>query len=238
MEVLSIGDTHGNNVLERVKELVPKYDKIIFVGDYVDSFTLDNITINKNLIDLIEFKKENLDKVILLLGNHDLHYLYDEMIHRCTGYRPEVKFDLQDIFKNNKQLFQLAFQIDNYIWTHAGITTGWYEYRFSKFLKDKEEKPLADQLNLAFDLYEKTLFDVGWRRGGIQDVGGPLWADKIELINNPLKNYHQIVGHTRLENIRTIYKDEHTSITFIDVIENHKKENEQLDKKSFHSIRI
>ena len=90
MEVLSIGDTHGNNVLERVKELVPKYDKIIFVGDYVDSFTLDNITINKNLIDLIEFKKENLDKVILLLGNHDLHYLYDEMIHRCTGYRPEV----------------------------------------------------------------------------------------------------------------------------------------------------
>ena len=240
MNTLSIGDTHGNFVLDDVKRVMDKHDKIIFVGDYVDSFTLDNPTINKNLCDLIEFKKENEDKVVLLLGNHDLQYMYNNDIHRCSGYRPEIRFDLFDIFNNNKDVFQIAFQIDNYLWTHAGINTGWYKYRFNKFIKKNNLKDMliVDQLNFAFESYEETLFDVGHWRGGYLDVGGPFWADKRELINNPLKGYHQIVGHTRVKDYTTNYKNNDTSVTFIDVIESHIENFEFLRENSFYSSRI
>lgn len=239
MKILSIGDLHGNFVLDNVKSLIDKYDKIVFMGDYVDSFTLNNLTINKNLYDLIEFKKANSDKVVLLLGNHDLQYLFTNSIHRCSGYRPEIRFDLYDIFNKNKELFQIAYQKDNYLWTHAGVHTGWYKQRFNKFLVKNNLKHLniVDQLTHAFKLYEESLFDVGWRRGGMYDIGGPFWCDKAELLSNPLRGYHQIVGHTRVEYPRTIYTHNDTSVTFIDVIENHIQNFGYLKESSFYYLK-
>lgn len=238
MNILSIGDTHGNSVLDDIKKVMDKYDKIVFIGDYVDSFTLDNLTINKNLYDLIEFKKENPDKVILLWGNHDIQYLFPSKIHLCSGYRPEVNIDLYDIFHKNKDLFQVAYQKDNYIWTHAGVTIGWYKYRFHKFRKNHDIETISDQLNLAFDLYEESLFDVGYRRGGSYDVGGPFWADKAEMLKSPLEGYHQIVGHSKVEDHRTVYTHNDASVTFIDVIENHLRKYEYLRKNSFYPLKI
>lgn len=238
MNILSIGDLHGNFVLDNVKSLIDKYDKIVFMGDYVDSFTLSNLTINKNLYDLIEFKKANSNKVVLLLGNHDLQYLFTDSIHRCSGYRPEMRFDLYDIFNKNKELFQMVYQKDNYLWTHAGIHTGWYKQRFNKFRKEHDIESISDQLNTAFELYEESLFDVGWYRGGIYDVGGPFWADKKEMTTNPLREYYQIVGHTRIDYIRTIYTHNNTSVTFIDIIENHISKYGYLKENSFYSLKI
>ena len=70
MKTISIGDIHGRDIWKNVNP--SKYDKIIFVGDYVDSFTISNTTILNNLLDIIEFKKSFKNKVILLLGNHDI----------------------------------------------------------------------------------------------------------------------------------------------------------------------
>jgi len=240
MRILSIGDTHGHFVVDYVKNLLPEYDKIIFVGDYVDSFKLTNLTINANLFDLIQFKKDNSDKVILLLGNHDLQYLFSGMIHRCSGYRPEMKLDLFDIFNQNRDLFQAAYQIDNYLWTHAGVHTGWYRYRFTKFIKENnlEELNVADQICYAFDKYEQSLFDVGWYRGGDRGIGGPFWCDRYELTKNPLREHHQIVGHTKVDDYKTIYSHNETSITFIDIIESHMYKYEYLKENSFYPIKI
>ena len=49
---------------------------IIFLGDYFDS--RDGISIGdqqKNFDDILKFKELNTDKVKLLFGNHDYHYL-------------------------------------------------------------------------------------------------------------------------------------------------------------------
>ena len=221
---LSIGDPHGLRVVDLIVQHLKDYDKIIVVGDYVDSFEVDNMTIQSNLYDLIELKKRHPDKIVLLWGNHDIQYYLGYAKHGCSGYRAEMKDDLYDMFKENKNLFQFAFQIDNYIWTHAGISIGWYEYSFSKYLKisNLEDKTLAEQLNDAFRNNFEGLFDVGHYRGGYKDVGGPLWADRREL-HKPLKNYHQIVGHSKLEDIRTVYTHNDTSITFIDVLEINKE---------------
>lgn len=238
MNILSIGDLHGNFVLDDVKSLIDKYDKIVFMGDYVDSFTLNNLTINKNLYDLIEFKKENLDKVVLLWGNHDIQYLFPSKIHLCSGYRPEVNIDLYDIFNKNKDLFQVAYEKNDYLWTHAGVTIGWYKYRFHKFRKKYDIEAISDQLNLAFDLYEESLFDVGYRRGGSYDVGGPFWADKAEMLSSPLNGYHQIVGHSRVDDYTTNYTHNDTSVTFIDVIESHLQKLGHLRENSFYPLKI
>ena len=70
--ILSIGDTHGRGIaLQIAKDNIHKVDKIVFIGDYVDSFDISPVIILHNLKEIIEFKKQYPDKVVLLLGNHD-----------------------------------------------------------------------------------------------------------------------------------------------------------------------
>lgn len=240
MNIVSIGDTHGNTVIDKVLEILNNHDKFIFVGDYVDSFDLNNSTINGNLYDLIELKKSNPKKIILLWGNHDIQYLLGYKNYGCSGYRPEMLEEFYDVFSKNKELFVFSFQIDKYLWTHAGIHRGWYKYRFLPYIKENNLKELSisEQLNLAFEERFATLFDVGHRRGGHYDVGGPLWCDRSELYKKSLEGYHQIVGHSRVEDIATSYSHNDTSVTFIDVLEQHIEHYGELKYSSFHYLRL
>ena len=197
MLVNIIPDVHGEI---KWKELINlSCDKIIFLGDYVDSFTITNEQIINNLNEIITLKKEYLDKVILLWGNHDLMYYHiNDLDFRCSGFRPEIGLTLHEIFSNNNKLFQYAHQINNYIFTHAGIQNNWFTTKF----KGNINKNIADQLNNPIDRDQfKALHQVGYRRGGYSDVGGIVWCDKNEL-TKPLKNYNQIVGHTRTNEVK------------------------------------
>lgn len=227
---LIIPDQHGRNYWKKFGDLPeifeqeafygydvplikPKFDKYIFLGDYCDSFTKDSTEIKNNLIDVIKFKKYYPDHVILLWGNHEIHYLYSAQKHGCSGFRPLMWFDLNEIFRKYRLLFQYAYQYDNYLFTHAGVHKGWYEYRF-KFFDD--QKTLGDSLNWGFEQNLEEMFDVGHIRGGMQKVGSPLWVDKKLSSKKPLKGYHQFVGHTPVNDISKFSIDENTSITFCD----------------------
>jgi predicted MPP superfamily phosphohydrolase len=217
MKTLSIGDIHGMNVLSEIKlvDKVEQYDKIIFVGDYVDSFNIDNLTMIDTLKQIINYKIENPDKVILLLGNHDIQYLLGYSKYGCSGYRAEISSDLYTIFNENRDLFQVAYQYDNYIWTHAGIHQGWFEFSF----KGDIDENIADQLNKEDWYKNQSLFDVGHIRGGYKNVGGPFWCDKTELRSAPLKGYNQIVGHTTNKyNIEKEYV-KNCELVFIDILQ-------------------
>jgi len=226
MRIISVGDIHGKDYWKIID--LKKYDKIIFVGDYVDAFDIGNIDMKQNLLDIIQLKKDYIDKVVLLIGNHDIQYSLGYPEYGCSGYRPEMAFDFGDIFRQNKDLFQMAFQIDDYLWTHAGVHTGWYKFRLNKILKEEEilHLTLSEQLNYLFERRYEVLFDVGHLRGGYHSVGGPFWLDKRNGHKKPLEGYHQIVGHTRLDDIQTFNINNDTSITFIDVLDK--------DSKSFY----
>lgn len=206
MKILVIGDIHGRNDWEKyVKE--DNLDKIIFLGDYVDSFNKTNDEIYVNLENIILFKKNNMDKVILLIGNHDIQYMLahpneQNNIYECSGYRPEAHFDLYDLFNRNKDIFQACYQIDKNIFSHAGITQNWFHNRFY----GKIHEPIDEQINDAFKLKYEPLFDVGYRRGGYLKSGGIFWADKYDLINDRLNDFKQIIGHTEVNNIE-IYEN-------------------------------
>jgi len=224
MKFLSIGDIHGHDFWKGLVLNPSDFDVIVFVGDYVDSFEKSNDTIKNNLLDIIEFKKTYPDKVILLLGNHDIQYALNspassQMNYHCSGYRPEMHFDLYDIFHENKDLFQAAYQYENYIWTHAGIHRGWYQTFIAKFKSMFPEfvGNISEQINEAYYFEFKSLFDVGYLRWGMQKVGGIFWADKQETWLKPLKNYHQICGHTHVDTIKSVeYKKFNCSVTYID----------------------
>lgn len=238
IKILTIADLHGRDVWKKFADInfllnatdpetaegyTPEYDKYVFLGDYTDSFTETNVVIKHNLLELIRFKKLYPKNVILLLGNHDVQYFLNQPWNRnlnylCSGFRPEAHFDLYDIFNQNKDLFQLAYQVKNYLFTHAGVHFGWYQYTFKKAIKglNLDDLSVADQLNEAFNLKLDCIFDVDWYRGGNKKVGGPLWCDK-KLLSKILKNTNQVVGHTPVNEIKTI-NIKNSSITFCDVL--------------------
>lgn len=254
MKILSIGDIHGRDAwkfhthgspyeynfwrtacdhgAEAISEFwneMPymSYDLIIFVGDYVDSFTIKNPEMKFNLEEIIDFKKKMGDRVILLLGNHDVQYIVANQV--CSGYRPEMKHDFYKIFVDNLDLFTVAHQIGNYLWTHAGVSEGWYKelrkdlynpsYRFFDIVKERNPATIADELNLAWELRLDTLYHVDHISGGYQSWAGPLWVRPHVLNGNPLPYMTQIVGHTPQATVWSHEVNEHITHYFIDCIE-------------------
>lgn len=226
IKTITFGDIHGLDIWKKIADTefllktpnapIMDYDKYIFVGDYVDSFKKTNNEIYENLVEIIKFKKMYPDNVVLLWGNHDVQYLTSFKEHGCSGFRGEGYFDLHEIFRTNRDLFRLSFQIGKYIWTHAGITNFWYKKEFPY-----NSLNVAQDLNTAFVEGNESVFDVGYARGGVKLRGGPLWADKIETMDDPLEGYHQIVGHTRLaENKPFLFKkNDITSVAYVDCLQ-------------------
>lgn len=224
MKIYSLGDVHGRDIW--FYKDYSKFDKVIFIGDYVDNIEIKDSKIIENLENIIQFKKDNIDKVILLWGNHDIQYIGKD---QCSGFNSRIYKNLNKLFIENKNLFQLSYQIKNYLWIHAGIHSGWWNLWIRDKKKIKKGENVADTLNRLFIEDYDPIFHCGVYRGGPDRVGGPLWLDKRELMK-PLKNYHQIVGHNRLKDrkikhISQNFKGE-TSITLIDTENN---ENYELE---------
>lgn len=243
-KILVVGDVHGRlqAVIEAIEKFVEeKYDKIIFIGDFTDSY----FAANKDIIEVLELiiylKQRYGDQVILLLGNHDIQYMYYPD-YRCSGFRADLQPELTILFNENRNLFQLAHyegdnDKNNYIFTHAGIQRKWYiKYIetidfFREKLHLKEKSDIAELINNINETkHRNILFEVGTKRGGIRyDYGGPLWCDRTEMLSyGPIPNAHQIIGHTPVPFIEKVTKfegDKHynnTSVTFIDVLKEDK----------------
>ena len=238
---LSIGDIHGRNIWKnlthgtiedyeiwrtaidsgtdvnaKVFKSMPyrKFDKIIFVGDYVDSFTVDNLTMKLNLLEIIHLKKALGDKVVLLIGNHDVSYIVPN--NHCSGFRPEMKLDFYQIYTDNMGLFKAAHEeVDKHgrlwLWTHAGVTTGWISElrsvlsnpttRFYKITKDWDLENVANLINNAWELRIPSLFNVDTESGGFSSWAGPFWVRPKKLnLYSPI-GINQVVGHTPCENM-------------------------------------
>jgi len=244
---VSVGDIHGSDrwklllfgtvtpTKDYIQKIMDLIDKVVFVGDYTDSFD-KHAPIVENLKEIIDFKKEYGDKVVLLWGNHDVYY-YTMNYGRdnVTGSRDEMLHDLNQIFRSNYRYFQFSYQYENYIWTHAGIHRGWWEHyvmpkikgnkesRFREYLNGSES--ISDILNIMWELQDDSVFMCSANRtkgGWGKKVGGPLWAGKEEISKKPIFGFHQIVGHTGIPEIRTFktfgYKEDDTSVTFIDTL--------------------
>ncbi len=74
MKQVIISDLHGHDSWLKIVAAHTDADRFIFLGDYLDSFSVKAIDQLRNLEDIIAFKKRNTFEVILLIGNHDISY--------------------------------------------------------------------------------------------------------------------------------------------------------------------
>lgn len=123
MRTAIIPDVHGRPFWRKIKEKINDVDKVIFLGDYLDPYGYEGITSEsaiEEFKEIIQFKVDNPDKVILLLGNHDCAYCYDFGSASRYDYANEEL--IKEIFENFKSLFQLKYFSEDILYTHAGVT--------------------------------------------------------------------------------------------------------------------
>lgn len=227
MKIAIISDIHGrNNWKDIVKSCFDKVDKIVFIGDYVDSFDISSKDINENFVEIIKFSKNNKDRVILILGNHDYYYYYFYS-RKQKGFRQDDLIILNTLFESNLELFKLFYKQDNYIFSHGGITNSWIK----NFIEKDVRKVLFDSDN-NIDIFvnnHDSVFKTNNSlvyfnmcsefRGGPNIDSGPFWTDKKELELDPLENYNQVVGHTYVDNV-IIKKVKNIKLFFTDCLSN------------------
>jgi predicted phosphodiesterase len=220
MKVTFIADLHGEDLWKKVID--KESDLFVFLGDYFDSFTITHKQQLDNFKDILYFAENNKDKVKLLLGNHDIHYLlwhtpyYDYM--KGSGFSSSLVWKVNNLYEEHKHLFQLAWQKGNILVTHAGLTQNYYDKVLKEFHKNESSCNYADLLNKLWSRKSELLMRIGKSRGGPEEWGGVFWCDISELIQSPLHNIIQVVGHTPLEDIKEITVDDKTKLYFIDCL--------------------
>ena len=209
MKIAVIGDLHGKNCWKKLIEgRFDKFDKIIFMGDYSDDswVTFTDEEIVNNLKDVIDFKKNHNDKVVLIIGNHDFQYIVG--YPTASRYRKSYAKEMHKIFNDNSDIFNTIHIENNYIFTHAGITNGWIEYIKQKYdIKDVNIDNIYDVVNIVYKNDKDDCNIASYRRGGGSEFAGILWADVGDLSEDAWKGYNQVVGHNRVKPGSVIKKD-------------------------------
>ena len=211
MRVIAIGDIHGRTIWKDIVN--QEFDLCVFLGDYVDS--RDNIPAKQqidNLLDILEFKEHNSNKVILLRGNHDvsqLGYYWAE----CSPKDPKVA----ELMKPHKERFlkdtQWVYIKDNMLFSHAGVSEVWLEY---------SEIQNVEYIN---NYLPSEIF--GFTPKGFYDYSGtsitqpPTWIRPQTLKMCAVKGYTQIVGHTPvIDGIHSCHSDSGDVIYLCDSLAN------------------
>ena len=213
MKYLIIPDVHGRSFWETpVCDLLKEDDvKIIFLGDYLDPYPNEWKNDNYQIIALDNFnkilslKKKYMDKIILLIGNHDAEYMYGKSVCNCRC--DNINYDkIKTLFIDNKDLFKICHEEyingKRYIFSHAGILEKWANEWFENYnaetfidgLNEKFKDSMNDKEPESTEFCE-ALSVIDYKRGGWNTYGSLIWGD-VRLFK-PFLGY-QIFGHTQL----------------------------------------
>lgn len=206
MKALFVGDVHTHlYMLDDVKHLDNKYnfDKIIFLGDYVDDWNVTGLQSSKTLMKMIELKESNKDKYVLCLGNHELSYLG----YPCSGHSYQYQEGITHLLKDDLDLFDLYYKINldgkDFYCSHAGFTTDYIQGQILGHYSSIDA--CLEFWNKNKLDYLHKLYFVTYLRGGDKEYSSFIWADYREhkYLNSILKPLlpYQIIGHSPVSTI-------------------------------------
>lgn len=211
-KIYVIGDVHGRPKWQLLKK--HKVDKFIFIGDYFDSFDINGTAQIENFKKIIEFKKKYPDKVVLMIGNHDYHYLNSNELP-YSGFQKYLYREIRDILEKNIEYLQmsylLTFNDEDYLFTHAGVTKTWCEYNGIDTLSSKID---TDINNLFKENMDAFAF-VGFDPYGDSYESSPIWVRPKSLLYNSIDGFIQIVGHTTQKEV-TVLNVKNNTFVFAD----------------------
>jgi len=205
MRIGIIGDIHGRKSWEKIIT-DSSVDKWVFIGDYFDSRG-PNITGQQqleNFRDIIAFKKAYPEKVILLTGNHDFHYI-NGVGETYSGYQAAyaISFGEEINAAIRDGLLQMCYLVDTYFISHAGITKTWASANLESYPLVNDT--FVDEINDLF-YYKPNVFK--FTAGEYASSTGnditqtPIWVRPEALLDDMVEGITCIVGHTNVSHIR------------------------------------
>ena len=230
-KLVAIGDIHGRDIWKQIVAKEHDADEFVFVGDYFDSFTVKGPDQINNFLDIIEFRNTSIyHKVTLLIGNHDYHYYPGIDETGTSGYQTVLAPSIKHVVSDNKQYLQAAYQVDDFVFSHAGLSSIWLD----DIIEDWDANNVVNKVNELFQYQPgliayrsfKMVNETEWY--GAQGYGdetfqGPLWIRPKSLMKanyDTLRNQIiQVVGHTPQDNIDIEGKATGGRYYFIDTLE-------------------
>jgi len=230
MKTVVIGDIHGRSIWKLIIQK-ENPDRVIFIGDYFDSFVIPGLDQIHNFKEIIEYKEtsftnegtdlQHKTKVILLIGNHDYHYFPEVGYNGTKGYQIGIAPNIIQVIQENRSHLQMAYQIDDLVFTHAGISKQYMDEVFG--VGEWKTETLADDLNDLFKYKPKAFQWSGKDQYGYDPEQGPLWIRPEPLVkinkDTLTKKIIQVVGHTAIHIIQEETKITDGRYYFIDTLD-------------------
>jgi predicted phosphodiesterase len=226
MKTIFLGDTHGRTTW---KDIIAKEnpDRVVFIGDYFDSFDIGGAEQMHNFKEIIEYKEtsftndgqddQHKTEVILLIGNHDYHYYPGNETY--SGYQHGAAPAIRQLLEENKDHLQMCYQLDNILCTHAGVGHNWLVEQ-----ERYESGSIADFINDLWNYKPNQFMFCGFNPYGDSKTQTPIWIRPLSLMSGNKEtflktDYIQIVGHTGVKKIDIEGKATGGRYYFIDAID-------------------
>jgi hydrogenase maturation factor len=230
MKLVAIGDIHGRDIWKQIVAKEHDADEFVFVGDYFDSFTVKGPDQINNFLDIIEFRNTSIyHKITLLIGNHDHHYYPGVDDSGTSGYQTLLAPSIKHVVGDNKQYLQAAYQVGEFVFTHAGLSSEWLDDSIEGWNVDNVVEKVNELFQyqpnkIAYRSYKQVGDQVYGAQGyGNETFQGPLWIRPTALMNANKKTLRkkiiQVVGHTPQDNIDIKGKATGGRYYFIDTLE-------------------
>lgn len=192
-------DIHGRDFWKQTTDF---NGKIIFLGDYIDPYPSEHISKEmalENFKEILEFKKANPEKVVLLYGNHDGGYFSADI---CTCRRDIDNYkEIQKLFLDNWDLFDIfyIFTLKDkiFICSHAGIQDEWIDTFYPAETSQKQLELLSNEFKNVLkqkDHFVRAMSEVSFWRGGDSDKSSIVWRDAYESLS--ARFGFQLFGHS------------------------------------------
>ena len=227
MKTIVLGDTHGrSNWKLAIHQDNP--DRVIFIGDYFDSYEISGVEQIDNFKQIIQYKENNPQvEVIMLIGNHDHHYFPEIGYTGTSGYQSGVGHSTTQVIDENRHHLQMAYGFGDYLFTHAGVSPVFMDQVFGTDSWSKEN--IVVDLNELFRYKPKAFNFNGFDPYGDSQTQTPIWirpgslmsVNKEKYKNGLKKDYIQVVGHTQMKKLDITGSDKFTGgrYYFIDTMD-------------------
>jgi hypothetical protein len=209
MKTVVIGDTHGRSLWKLIVNQEQDADRIIFIGDYFDSFEISGVEQIQNFKEIIEYKKTSGKEVIMLVGNHDHHYYPEVGYTGTSGYQSGIAPSINQVIDENRQHLQIAYSFDEFLFTHAGVSPTFMDGEFGE--EGWVEDNVVELLNDLFKYKPKSFDFNGTDPYGDNTYQTPIWIRPKSLMavnkkhdKGLKKKYIQVVGHTQVKKLDLI----------------------------------
>jgi hypothetical protein len=226
LKTVVFGDTHGrSNWKLAVHKENP--NRVIFIGDYFDSFEITGLEQIHNFKEIIQYKEKNPQvEVVMLIGNHDHHYFPEIGYTGTSGYQSGIAPSITQVIDENRQHLQMAYGFGDYLFTHAGVSPVFMDQVFGS--DDWSKESVVVDLNELFKYKPKAFLFNGFESSGDSPTQTPIWIRPRSLMSSNKKHkkglkkdYIQIVGHTQMRKLDLIESDKFTGgrYYFIDTMD-------------------